>query len=1356
MSKKIINLPSGSINDSSIGFIGDPNTGALTETSYRAMKDYFQNGISSLLTGSYVTTGSFNNFSSSYNNDSSSFYNNDKNIYSSQSGYTTTSSYNPFTASYFVDSGSFDIRIKAISGSIPSGSYITTTTFGVFSASYVIDSSSINQKLVNINASESNYVPTSSYNPFTASYFVDSSSFLNKINNVYSSESNYVPTSSFNILSSSIKNDSSSIDTRINNVYSSESNYLPTGSILGSNNYIPIYSGSKGFTFGLLYYSGSSLLINQVNGLNNALLQVAGPVSVNDTSYLLLPRGTTAQRPTGSFAMIRGNTETTNIEFHNGVGWISLGSGSGIFASGSVTSVGLSLPSSLFSVYNSPIVGAGVLSASLNTQSANLVYASPVGTSGIPIFRTLDITDIAALTSSFIAGYVLTGSFNTFTSSYFIDSASILINIANVFASESNYVPTSSYNPFTASYLNTSASINNSLSNVYASESNYLLTSSFSNFSSSYLNDSSSFLTRIINVFASESNYVPTSSIIGNNNYLPVFTGSSAITQSSIYQSGSFIILGRTGSINNSLLQLFGSIYISGSIYDSSNSTGSAGQMLGFAPGGILWISTGSGGWNLSGNSISSGSFLGSTNAQDLIFKRNNVQVGAFFTNNNIVFGNSNNSTTGSNAIVLGGVNNFANNMAVVIDGANNSAIGNSSVVVGGQSNITPGVGSVTLGGINLSASAAYAVVLGRFNDPIASSNQSSWIGGDPIFIIGNGSSTGSLSNAFVVNKTGSIVLSFYANTSSAVLGVDNNGNIVNMQVVSQSVYNIDSSSFSNRINNIFASESNYLSTASFNIFSSSFLTYSSSTDVKINNVYASESNYLLTSSFNNFISGSSGQIALFNTPHSLTSSLINQLGNSIISISGAIIQPTNFTPSVTNTVAFGFNNILYGSGSFAHGFNNTVNSYIGHAEGSNNAINGVGAHSEGTGNTAYGDYSHAEGSGSISYGFGSHTEGLGTISTGSYQLVIGRFNKINANSLFIIGNGFSSMSRNDVATYYSESIEFNKDLYLNTSSLHVGQYLYDSFGNTGSNGQVISSIIGGIKWSDLSGSSTGSNGFVTNGIFQAYTSSTNIQIANIFASESKYTLTSSFNLLTQSFNTFTSSYIIDSGSFDTRIKTISGSLSTLTGSYVITGTFNSFTASYIVDSSSFNTIINNVFASESNYLPSSSLRGLSNYLAVFSGSNILTTSSIYQSGSSILIGRNTGSNNAVLQVFGDIYISKSIYDSIGSTGSLNQTLIKTQSGFQWVNTGSAGNFTKVINFVIGDGQSFTPSSGSTIFSSSLLVSSSILQFSQEGFIMAPISRSLASWFSFTSSQGRIDINNTTFSQDSYFQILYI
>ncbi len=67
---------------------------------------------------------------------------------------------------------------------------------------------------------------------------------------------------------------------------------------------------------------------------------------------------------------------------------------------GTVTSVGLSVPSSLLGVSGSPVTTSGTLSISLPTRNANLVFAGPSsGGAAAPAFRSLvaaDVPDLAA------------------------------------------------------------------------------------------------------------------------------------------------------------------------------------------------------------------------------------------------------------------------------------------------------------------------------------------------------------------------------------------------------------------------------------------------------------------------------------------------------------------------------------------------------------------------------------------------------------------------------------------------------------------------------------------------------------------------------------------------------------------------------------------------------------------------------------------------------------------------------------------------------------------------------------------------------------------------------------------------
>lgn len=69
----------------------------------------------------------------------------------------------------------------------------------------------------------------------------------------------------------------------------------------------------------------------------------------------------------------------------------------GGFGTGTVTSVGLSLPSSIMSVTGSPVTTSGTLTANLETQAAKSFFAGPTSGAGVPTFRAIAATDLPAI-----------------------------------------------------------------------------------------------------------------------------------------------------------------------------------------------------------------------------------------------------------------------------------------------------------------------------------------------------------------------------------------------------------------------------------------------------------------------------------------------------------------------------------------------------------------------------------------------------------------------------------------------------------------------------------------------------------------------------------------------------------------------------------------------------------------------------------------------------------------------------------------------------------------------------------------------------------------------------------------------
>ncbi len=144
------------------------------------------------------------------------------------------------------------------------------------------------------------------------------------------------------------------------------------------------------------------------NGSSRVYITSAGLMGINNTSpgSTLDVKGTL--RLTGSasgyLGFISPATVTTPVTFilPNGDGTANQalktdGAGNLSWGNlGSVTSVALALPS-FITVSGSPVTSSGTLTGVLASQSANLFFASPNGSSGSPTFRAIASADISSL-----------------------------------------------------------------------------------------------------------------------------------------------------------------------------------------------------------------------------------------------------------------------------------------------------------------------------------------------------------------------------------------------------------------------------------------------------------------------------------------------------------------------------------------------------------------------------------------------------------------------------------------------------------------------------------------------------------------------------------------------------------------------------------------------------------------------------------------------------------------------------------------------------------------------------------------------------------------------------------------------
>mgnify|MGYP005834837459 CR=1 FL=1 len=132
-----------------------------------------------------------------------------------------------------------------------------------------------------------------------------------------------------------------------------------------------------------------------------------------------VPAGTTGERGTGTNGMIRYNSDTNQFEFYQNGAWINYGQ-SNTF--GTVTSVDVVLPETIFTASGGPITDSGTITFTLDDQAANTVFAAPNGLTGTPSFRSLVEADIPTLnwtkitsTPTTLSGYGITDAVSNST-----------------------------------------------------------------------------------------------------------------------------------------------------------------------------------------------------------------------------------------------------------------------------------------------------------------------------------------------------------------------------------------------------------------------------------------------------------------------------------------------------------------------------------------------------------------------------------------------------------------------------------------------------------------------------------------------------------------------------------------------------------------------------------------------------------------------------------------------------------------------------------------------------------------------------------------------------------------------------
>lgn len=117
--------------------------------------------------------------------------------------------------------------------------------------------------------------------------------------------------------------------------------------------------------------TGTITVTNGSGVSGNPTITIADNPVIPGTGAMTVPTGNTVQQPTPTAGMMRYNSQTNKFEFREGAAWVNYGTSNSV---GTVTSVDVALPDSLFSASNGPITTAGTITFTLDTQAAFTVF----------------------------------------------------------------------------------------------------------------------------------------------------------------------------------------------------------------------------------------------------------------------------------------------------------------------------------------------------------------------------------------------------------------------------------------------------------------------------------------------------------------------------------------------------------------------------------------------------------------------------------------------------------------------------------------------------------------------------------------------------------------------------------------------------------------------------------------------------------------------------------------------------------------------------------------------------------------------------------------------------------------------
>jgi Head domain of trimeric autotransporter adhesin/Chaperone of endosialidase len=141
-------------------------------------------------------------------------------------------------------------------------------------------------------------------------------------------------------------------------------------------------------------------------------------------------------------------------------------------------------------------------------------------------------------------------------------------------------------------------------------------------------------------------------------------------------------------------------------------------------------------------------------------------------------------------------------------------------------------------------------------------------------------------------------------------------------------------------------------------------------------------------------------------------------MGDSTEASGYAATSMGRFTIASSNySTAMGKQTIANGLVSTAMGEFTTASGYASTAMGEFTVASGINSTAMGFGTTASGDYSTAMGNNTTASGSASTSMGYNTIASGDYSTAMGRYNALNPNAIFMVGNGADNNNRVNLLT---------------------------------------------------------------------------------------------------------------------------------------------------------------------------------------------------------------------------------------------------------------------------------------------------------------------------------------------------